>query len=78
MMYTFIADILCLIFEKQGIYMNALILWGFVKQFIEINVNKVSRIPSEWNELHVEKSKKHFGQAKRAENLKKMPFFHQL
>ena len=23
--------------------MNALILWGFVKHFIEINVNKVSR-----------------------------------
>ena len=44
-MYNFIADILnCLIFEKQGI--DALIQVGFVKQFKEINVKKVSRIPS--------------------------------
>ena len=50
--------------------MNALILWGFVKQFIEIDVNKVSRILIEWSELHVEKIKKQFGRAKRAENLK--------
>ena len=38
-------------------YMNATILWGFVKQFIEINVNKFSIIPNEWSELHVEKKK---------------------
>ena len=48
--------------------MNALILWGFVKQFKEINVNKVSRILIEWSELHVEKIEKQFGGAKRAEN----------
>ena len=28
-------------------YMIGFLLWGFVKQFIEINVNKVSRIPNE-------------------------------
>ena len=50
--------------------MDALILWGFVKQFIEINLNKVSRIPNEWSELHVEKNKKQFGRTKRAENKK--------
>ena len=27
-------------------YMKAIILWGFVKQFIEINVSKISRIPN--------------------------------
>ena len=58
--------------------MNALILWGFVKQFIEINVNKVSWIPNEWSELHVEKIKKQFGRAKRAENKKKMLFLHKV
>ena len=50
--------------------MNALLLWGFVKQFIEIDVNKISRILNEWSELHVEKIKKQFGRAKRAENKK--------
>ena len=59
-------------------YMNALILWGFVTQFIEINVNKDSRIPNEWSELHqptCRKIKKQFGRAKRAENLKKFTFY---
>ena len=58
-------------------FMTALILWDFVKQFIEINinVNKISRIPNEWSELHVEKIKKQFGRAKRAENKKKCYFY---
>ena len=31
--------------------MNASIQVAFVKQLIEINVNKISRIQSEWSEL---------------------------
>ena len=31
--------------------MNALIQVGFVQEYIEINVKKISRIPSQWNEL---------------------------
>ena len=31
--------------------MNALIQVGFVQEYIEINVNEISRIPSEWSEL---------------------------
>ena len=41
--------------KERYMHMNAIILWGFLKQFIEINVSKVSRIPNEWSELHVEK-----------------------
>ena len=41
---------------------------------MEINVNKVSRIPNEWSELHVEKNKEQFGRAKRTESLKKAIF----
>ena len=47
----------------------------FVKQFIEINVTKVSRIPNEWSELHIEKIKKQFGRVKLVENLKKCTFY---
>ena len=54
------------------------ILWGFVKQFIEIDVNKVSRILNEWSGLHVEKIKKQFKRAKRAENLKKNAILHKV
>ena len=31
--------------------MNEVIKVGIVKQFIEINVKKVSKIPSQWREL---------------------------
>ena len=73
MTYTFIDDILLILFDicKER-YINASILWGFVKQFIEININNFdfSRIPNEWSELHVEKNKQ-LERATRAENLKK-------
>ena len=35
--------------------MNALIQVGFDKEYIEIYVNKISRIPSEWSELEQKK-----------------------
>ena len=75
-MYTFIADIYILFDICKERYMNAWILWGFVKLFIEINVTKVSRIPNEWGELHIEKIKNQFGRVKLVENLKKMHFLH--
>ena len=41
-----IANIKYLIFEKQGNNKLMPLQVGFVKQFMEINVNKVSMIPS--------------------------------
>ena len=56
-MYNLIAGIKWLIFEKPGIWINALILVGFEKEFIEIHVNKCFRIPNDLNEFE-KKNKK--------------------
>ena len=74
-MYNFIADIKWLIFEKQG--MNALIQVSFIKQFIEINVNKVSRIPSKWIGLQ-KKARNNLGERSEPKIFDKNVLFYQV
>ena len=61
-MYNFIADI----WKARYTCMNTLIQFGLIKQFLEIYVDKVSKIPGKWSELGIQQK-----QLRRTKNFEK-------